>query len=140
RHRARRPARAAQRAGPREPLRARATGADAAEFLAGRLMLVEAVDDCAIARQSLLELRQPLLDAPPARSDEVYEQGEVVDACVPFGEDVSLETLEPADDLARQAAHLGEVTRARPEVLAEPVLDRLGQAGLEAGRRGGERF
>ena len=59
---------------------------------------------------------------------------------MPLGEDVALDPLEPADDLVHQAAHLGEVTGARPEVLAEPVLDRLGQAGLEAGRRRGERL
>src|SRR5215471_20944376 len=59
---------------------------------------------------------------------------------MPLGEDVSLDPLEPADDLVRQAANLGEVTGARPEVLAEPVLDRLGQACLEPGRRRGEGF
>ena len=37
-------------------------------------------------------------------------------------------------------AHLGEVPGARPEVLAETVLNRLGQAGLEAGGRRGERL
>ena len=99
--------------------------------LSRRSTLVEAIDDGAVARQPLLELRQPLLDAPPARGDEVDEQGEVVDARVPLGEDVSLDPLEPADDLVRQAAYLGEMTGARPEVLAKPVLDRLGQARFE---------
>ena len=53
---------------------------------------------------------------------------------MPLGEDVSFDPLEPADDLVRQAANLGEVAGARPEVLAEPVLDRLRQARLEARR------
>src|SRR4029079_1050539 len=130
-----RPARAAHRAWPRQPLRARATDAG---YSARCLTLVEAVDDGSAAGQSLLELRQPLLDAPPAGGDEIDEQGEVVDARVPLGEDVSLDPLEPADDLVRQAAHLGEVTGARPEVLAESVLDPRGQARLEAGRRRGK--
>ena len=59
---------------------------------------------------------------------------------MPLGENVSLDPLEPADDLIRQPPHLGEVPGARPEVLAEAVLDRLGQSGLEAGRRRGQRL
>ncbi len=59
---------------------------------------------------------------------------------MPLGEEVSLDPLEPADDLVRQAPHLGEVPGARPEVLAETVLNRLGQADLEAGGRRGERL
>ena len=107
------------------------------EVLAG-LTLAEAVDNAAVARQSLLELREPLLDAAAAGGDEIDEQREVVDARVPLGEDVSLDPLKPADDLVGQATDLGEVTGARPEVLAEPVLDRLWQACLEASRRRGE--
>ena len=107
--------------------------------LAG-LTLLEAVDDGAVALSALLELREALLDAPPAGGDEVDEEREVVDARVPLGEEVALDPLEPADDLVHQAAHLGEVPGARAEVLAEPVLDRLGQAGLELGGRRGERL
>ncbi len=62
RHRTRRPARAAQRAWPGQPLRARAYRC---VYFSRRLTLVEAVDDGAVARQSLLELRQALFDAPP---------------------------------------------------------------------------
>lgn len=102
------------------------------------MTLAEAVDDRVVPRQSRFELRQALLDAPPARGDEIDEQGEVVDAGVPLGEDVSLDSLETADGLVGQAPDLGEMAGARPEVLAEPVLDRLGQACLEAGRRRGE--
>ena len=101
-------------------------------------MLVEAVDDRAIACQSLLELRQPLLDASPPGGDEVDEEGEVVDAGMPLGEDVAFDSLEPADDLVGQAAHLGEMARHGQHLLAEPVLDRVadprGQARLELGR------
>ena len=67
------------------------------------MTLVEAVNDGAVARQPLFELRQPLLDAPPAGGDEIDEQGEVVYARVPLCEDVSLDPLEPANDLVRQA-------------------------------------
>ncbi len=103
-------------------------------------MLVEAVDDRAVASQSLLELGEPLLDAPPTRRDEVDEQGEIVHSGVTLGEDVSLDALEAADGLVREATDFGEVACTRPEVLAEAVLDRLGQTDLEAGGGRGERL
>ena len=59
---------------------------------------------------------------------------------MPLGEDVSLDPLEAADGLVRQAADLGEMAGARPELLANTVLDRLGQAGLEPGRGRGKRL
>src|SRR5712691_4083125 len=55
-------------------------------------------------------------------------------------EQVALEPLEAADHLVLEAAHLGEVARARAEVLAQPVLDVSGQAGLQRGRRLRERL
>jgi hypothetical protein len=110
-------------------------------------MLVEAVDDRAVAGQSRLELRQPLVDTAnaaintvPAGSDEIDEQGEIVDAGMALGEDVSFDPLETADGLVRQAANLGEVASARPEVLLQAVLNGLGQTGLEAGCGRGERL
>ena len=83
---------------------------------------------------------EPLLDAAPAARDEIDEERQVVDACVPLGEGVPLDPLQPADDLVHEAAHLGEVPRARPEVAADAVLDRFGQARFELGRRRRERL
>jgi S-adenosylmethionine:tRNA ribosyltransferase-isomerase len=59
---------------------------------------------------------------------------------MPLREEVAVDTLEPADHLVEQSADLGDVSRARPELLAEPVLDRLGQAHLQLGRCGRERL
>ena len=59
---------------------------------------------------------------------------------MPLGGDVALNALEAADDLVHEAAHLGEVPGARPEVVADPFLNRVGQAGFELGRRCRESF
>jgi len=59
---------------------------------------------------------------------------------VPLGEEISLDPLEPADDLVRQPPHLGEVACAGTEVLPQAVLDREGEPRLEPGGRGRERL
>src|SRR5205823_1106206 len=59
---------------------------------------------------------------------------------MPFGEQVAFEPLEAADDLVLEAAHLGEVARARAEVLAQAVLDVSRQARLQLCRRLRERL
>ena len=103
-------------------------------------MVFEAVHDRAVALEAFLEMREPLLDAAPAGGHEVDEKPEVVDARVPLGEQVALDPLQAADDLIHQPANLGEMAGARPEVLAQSVLDRLGQPRLELRRRRGQRF
>ena len=97
--------------------------------------------DAAQARlvERFLDLRESRVHRLPAARDEVDEQREVVHPRVPLGEEIALEMLEPAQDLVHHPAHLGEVARARAEVLAEAVLDRVGQALLELRRRLGER-
>jgi S-adenosylmethionine:tRNA ribosyltransferase-isomerase len=105
------------------------------------LAVFHPVDDrAALLLQRRLDRREALVHRAPAGRDEVNEKREVVDARVALGEQVALDALEPADHLVQEAAHLGEVTRARTEVLLQPVLDRLGQPGLHLRRGGGERL
>src|SRR5262249_36231737 len=113
------------------------TGSDAS---ACGLTLAEAVDDRAVAGQSLLELPQALLDATPARGDEVDEECEIVDARMALGQDVALDPFEPADDLIREPPYFCEGAGPRPEMLAQPVLDSPGQPRLEPCGRRGERL
>ena len=91
-----------------------------------------------------LDAGEPLVDAAPPGGDEIDEQGEVVDARVPLGEEVALDALEPAEELVHQAAHLCEMARHREHLRPQPVLDGVadarGEGGLELGSRGGERF
>ena len=103
-------------------------------------MVLKAVDDRAVPLETFLELSQPLFDAAPTGRDEVNEETEVVDTRMPLGEEVALDPLEATDDLVHEAPHLGEMAGARPEVLAQPVLDRLGEPGLELRRRRGKRL
>lgn len=109
-------------------------------------MLFDPVDRRAalLLRDARLDAGEPLVDAAPAGRDEIDEQGEVVDARVPLGEEVALDALEPADQLVHQAAHLGEVAGDREHLGAQSVLDCVpdarGQGGLELRRRRGERL
>ena len=63
---------------------------------------------------------------------------------MPFGEQVALDPLEPADHLVHQAADLGEVAADRHHLCAEAVLhrvaDRRRQGRLELGGRRRERL
>ena len=90
----------------------------------------------------LLEPSQPFVDAPPTGREEVDEEPEVVDARVPFGEDIALEALEPAEQLVHQAAHLGELPADRACLGRDTFLDGLAdlsrQGGLELSGRGSE--
>ena len=79
----------------------------------------------------MLDRREALLDAPPAARDEVDEQREVVDARVTLGEEVAFDTLEPPDHLVHQAADLREVPADGGDLRAEPVLQRVADAGRE---------
>lgn len=101
---------------------------------------MDAVDDRAFVRaENALDAGQALVDALPAGSDQVDQERQIVDACVPLGEQIAVEPLEPADEVRGQAAHLREVLRDRQHLLAQTVLERLadafGQGCLE--RRGG---
>jgi len=91
-----------------------------------------------------LDAGEPLVDSAPAGGDEIDEQCEVVDACVPLGEQVALDTLKAADQLIHEPAHLREVAGDREHLSAQAVLDRVSDArrqrGLELGRRSGERL
>jgi S-adenosylmethionine:tRNA ribosyltransferase-isomerase len=109
-------------------------------------VLPDPVDRCAalLLFEARLDTGEPLVDAAPPGGDEVDEQGEVVDACMPLGEQVAFDALEPADQLVHQAAHLREVACDRKHLCAQTVLDGVadarGQRGLELCRRDGERF
>ena len=87
--------------------------------------------------QQGLDRGEAFVDRAPAGRDEIDEEREIVDARVPLGEQVALDVLEPADHLVQETAHLGDVPRARAEVLLQPILDRLGQPDLHL--RGGGR-
>ncbi len=76
----------------------------------------------------MLEAGQALIDALPARSDQVDQKRQVVDPRVPFGEQVAVEPLEPPDEVCGQAAYLGEMPRDRQHLLAEAGLDRFSDA------------
>jgi hypothetical protein len=71
-------------------------------------------DDVALGRlgviAGLLETLEPRIDSAPARAHEVDEEREVVHTGMSFGEELSLEPLEPPDRLVQQAADLGDVT------------------------------
>ena len=84
------------------------------------------------------------VDSPPARADEVDEQGEIVDTRMALREEVSLQALEPTDGLVQETADLRDVPRDGQDLRAQTVTDRDADMGrnrrLELGRRGGERL
>jgi S-adenosylmethionine:tRNA ribosyltransferase-isomerase len=83
----------------------------------------------------VLDSGQPLVDALPAGRDEVDDEGEVVDACMPLGKRIALDSLEPPNRLVHEPAHLGELPRDRPRLRGDAVANRgadsLGQPGFE---------
>ena len=89
-----------------------------------------------------LDSLEPRVGGRPARRDQVDEKSEVVHACVPFREELTLEPLEPAEHLPGEPTHLGELPRDRQRLRAHPVADRradvLGERGLETRRSLGE--
>ena len=96
------------------------------------------------ARLCLLDLREPRVDALPARGDEIDEQREVVDARVTLGEHVSLEALETSNGLVQEAPDLGDVPRDRKHFCSKAVLDGgadlLWQHAFELSSSTGERL
>ena len=86
-----------------------------------------------------LESSQPRVHAAPAGADEIDEQGEVVHARVTLREEISLESLQPADRLVEKAADLCDVSRDGEHLGAETVSDRDSDVGRNRGlelRRG----
>ena len=87
---------------------------------------------------------EPRIDAAPAGAHEVDEQREIVHPCMPLGEELALEPLEPSDRLVEEAADLGDVPRDGKDLGAQAVADRIADVhrdrGLELGGRGCERL
>ena len=81
--------------------------------------------------ERFLDPAEAVVDGPPARLDQVDEQTEVVDARVALGEQLGLDPLEPADGLIGEPAYLGELTRDRTGLGADPVADGLADAVRE---------
>ena len=92
----------------------------------------------------LFDPLEPVADAFPARRDEVDEHGEVVDPCVPLGEQVSFEPLQPTNGLVEEAPDLGQVAGDGHHLGTKAVVhgrsDPLRERSLELGRRGRERL
>jgi S-adenosylmethionine:tRNA ribosyltransferase-isomerase len=109
-------------------------------------VLSDAVHGCAplLLDEPRFDACEPLIDAAPSGGDEIDEECEIVDARMPLCEQVAFDTLEAANQLVHQSAHLGQVTRDRKDLGAQAVLNRVadacGQRRLELGRSGGERF
>ena len=91
-----------------------------------------------------LESFEPASDAFPARTHEVHEQCEIVDTGVPFGEQVTFESLESADRLVEEPTDLCDMSSHRQNFGSETVpngtTDLSGDRRLELGRRDRERL
>src|SRR5882672_3133363 len=97
-----------ERAGPRQPVRARASGTSGrragspglADLLIGSDRAAPVLADPVDRRAALLLLDarldagEPLVDAAPPGGDEIDEQREIVDARMPLGQEVALDALE----------------------------------------------
>ena len=85
---------------------------------------------------------EALVDAVPPGRDEVDEQCEVVHPRVPFGQEVVLEPLQPADRLSCETPHLCQLTADwssfGANTLADGVLDAARQRRLELRGKLGE--
>ena len=91
-----------------------------------------------------LESFEPAIDAFPARAHEVYKQREIVDTGVPFGEQVTFESLESADRLVEEPTDLRDMSshwqNFRAEAVPNGTTDLSGDRRLELGRRDRERL
>jgi hypothetical protein len=104
----------------------------ASERLSSGAAVFDPINDRAfVGAERSLEAGQPFVDALPARDDQVDEQGEVVHACVAFGEQVCVKPLEPSDGVRGQAAHFREMSRDRQNLFAETGLNGLADAVRE---------
>jgi S-adenosylmethionine:tRNA ribosyltransferase-isomerase len=89
------------------------------------------------AREDRLDAAEPRIHARPARTDEIDEEREVVDACMPVGDGLPFDGAQPVDHVVQEPADLGEVPRDRQHLVAEPVLHRPLDARGQVVRRGG---
>ena len=71
-----------------------------------------------------LELPEALVDAAPARRDEIDEDREVVDPRIALREERLLEPFEAAKRLVHPAADLGEAARDRNDLARDAVAHR----------------
>ena len=69
------------------------------------------------------EAGEPSVDPAPAGADEVDEERQVVHPCMPFGEKVSFDPLQPSNRLVEQASDLGDMAGDREHLGAEPVAN-----------------
>lgn len=80
------------------------------------------------------------LDTVPARGDQIDQQSEIFDTGTALRVQVTLESLEPPDCLAREAANLRDVPpdgeNLCPQALLHGFTDTVGHGGLEFGRTG----
>ena len=84
---------------------------------------------------------EALVDAFPARRDQIDEQGEIVDPGVALRDEILVDPLETAHDAVQQPADLGEAPgdtrdlpaqpspRASPHLLGQPVAEDVGGLG-----------
>jgi S-adenosylmethionine:tRNA ribosyltransferase-isomerase len=90
------------------------------------------------------EPREPRVHSAPTRGDELDEKREILDASLPFGEQVRLDPLEPPIGLVEEASQLGQLPRNRKRFRTEPVANRsadpLGKCCLELGGRRRQRL
>ena len=85
-----------------------------------------------------------MVDAVPARRDEVDEQRQIIDASMPLGEEVVLEPLQAADRLPGETTNLCQLTADRrslgADTLANGVFDPARERRLELRGKRGERL
>src|SRR5262249_41233421 len=92
--------------------------------------------DALVEAEQLFDARQALVDAPPARRDQVDEHGEVVDAGRALGADALLDPLELPDRADAHPTHFSEVAADRGGLGADAFTDGGGAVlGERRGRR-----
>lgn len=110
-----------------------------------RVVLLQVVDDRADEGRLGLDAFEPIqtgVDALPARTHQVDEQREIVDAGMALRQQLALEPLEAPNCLIQQTADLGDVARDGEDLSPKPVAnggsDACRNRRLELGRGCGE--